>query len=115
MVPGTVGAPYGFGCPGGGAGNIPGLGAVITGAWPFAGDCMPGTLAVGTGGGTAPAGITCGSTTGSSSSGTGIGICCIVTGRLLNAVGVLATGPTGPRLTGRIITRSKTDAPAILT
>jgi hypothetical protein len=75
---------------------------------------MPGTFATPAGTFGVPGGTTCGSTTGLSSSGTGIGICCIVTGRLLKAVGVLTTGPTGPRLTGRIITRSKTDAPAIL-
>ena len=70
----------------------------------------PGTGAVAT-----PGGYTCGcSTFGLSSSGIGMGICCIVTGRLLKGVGVLAATPTGPRLTGKIITRSNIDASGML-
>jgi len=84
---------------------MPGLGAVIGAC------CCPGCawkgLAVGWFCGPMPGGTTWGCSTGSSSSAIGTGICCMVAGGRPNWVGgVVLAMPTGPRLTGRIMTFS---------
>jgi hypothetical protein len=87
---------------------MPGRGAVIGadagGGWY---GIAPGTFC-----GPTPGGRTCGCSTGlSSSTGIGIGIGWkLGFGRLLNGGGGALATPTGPRLTGRIITLSNCDA-----